>query len=283
MGAIASQIEPSLIRDIIRDVAYRWINVSRLPGSDGSKHGDYLVGSRAQSRLRGPTNAPHTLCRVFAELVPTRETIAAFANEYGSIGLDVSWVPPSGEWKPGETAIPGEPLGAWTEAIRDVRHALLLLDSASGAKRDEVVVEWHPNRRRSRCGRFVVIVREGRERRRWLVREDRGEWRLALLHAAVQIIDHRLAQSAVPSLIVDRDSRACRLQHDPDSLLGVIWLQVAALAEGKHQHRRCAACARWFAVAPDLAGTRKGARADARYCPGSDACRARAYRARKRA
>jgi hypothetical protein len=57
----------------------------------------------------------------------------------------------------------------------------------------------------------------------------------------------------------------------PKNLLGVLWLQVGQVAEGR-VHRRCAApgCATWWVVGPT------GSRSSRRTC--SDACRKRASR-----
>jgi hypothetical protein len=68
-----------------------------------------------------------------------------------------------------------------------------------------------------------------------------------------------------------------RIRVQPSDLLGVLWVQVAQLAEADIGHRACAApgCLTWFVVAP---GT--GHRSDKTTC--SDRCRKQLERAPKR-
>src|SRR5262249_8336946 len=59
----------------------------------------------------------------------------------------------------------------------------------------------------------------------------------------------------------------------PVSLLAAFWLQFGQAISENKRLRRCAACNRWFEVAPPLNRTSR------HYC--GEACRSRAYRNRK--
>jgi hypothetical protein len=62
-------------------------------------------------------------------------------------------------------------------------------------------------------------------------------------------------------------------QHEPSSLIGLLWLQFADAIATNRNFKQCAQCQRWFEIAQNLART------DKVYC--SPTCRVRAYRTRQ--
>src|SRR5262245_21200426 len=59
----------------------------------------------------------------------------------------------------------------------------------------------------------------------------------------------------------------------PVTLAGAVWLQLAQAVVEQKAFRACLSCRRWFELVPELNRTSR------HYC--SEACRSRAYRARK--
>ncbi len=70
----------------------------------------------------------------------------------------------------------------------------------------------------------------------------------------------------------DRD-RPLALKIIAPTLLGALWLQFMLAVDGQKQYRACATCGQFFELDPAVARTNR------RYC--SDACKSRAYRARR--
>ena len=93
----------------------------------------------------------------------------------------------------------------------------------------------------------------------WLLRE--------LINAGIK---GRLLE---PEFSIDIVQGDCRFKFSPDSLIGLLWYQLAQAVEGNEEFRQCDDCTTWFRVAPQVA------RKSRLYC--SDACRSRAYRKRK--
>jgi len=85
--------------------------------------------------------------------------------------------------------------------------------------------------------------------------------------------DELRKQEVYTSLCHDRKLGGFAFKVVPESLLGALWLQFALAVAGNKKYRACGACGQWFEVSPDVARTSRS------YC--KEACRARAYRARK--
>lgn len=130
----------------------------------------------------------------------------------------------------------GEPFIKWLRAIASVSRALALIDGSRAA----------PTGGGSR------------------------DVSLAGLRAATNAINAGLAEHTISGLMWNPRPKAFELQIQPANLLGVLWLQVAALASGQIADRECAApgCREWFT-----------GRADKRTC--SDPCRQHLSRSRR--
>jgi len=271
---------------------FRWIDVDDPRSeSDLVGQGPWLVAADDSPPRPALANLSAALCCELAETSPDSAGVLDFAERYGWLGVhapNTPHVPANGKWTTRARAVRGESFVAWRGAIAHVRQALVLLDpSAFNAHR---TVRWSANRRErrrrpepihTRSSDAVVDVRDGRTRRRYTIfaRDPQRDDALVIRCAARSVVNLALTKhAAIPSLQLDGDG-VLHLDHEPHTLLAALWIQIARSAEGKHAHRRCEGCGRWFAVGPDLTGT-AGARADARYCTRNSGCRVRAFRRR---
>jgi hypothetical protein len=231
------------------------------------------------------------LCRDFAALddasldEPRPETLLAFANAHGWLGLDraANLVAETGDGGAVPTNVTvGEPLKAWARPIYEVHCALEIL-SLIGSRSDrhlEQWIDWHDRNPRFRA-RLRMPGSDPKEPKltRWLSDEDlevhgvQGTRDVAHVFA-LQIVNDGLEAHTGARLLFGTKPPRFELGVKPSNLLGAIWLQVAHFAEGGRQHRCCAVCGRWMAIEPGVN------RADRTYC--GDVCRGRALR-RKRA
>jgi hypothetical protein len=186
------------------------------------------------------------LFRTFAATPPTEEGILAFANQYGH-------------------------LGAWPNAPEEFPDGTDELDTeeelAEYLAACEKVIPDEP---------FEAWVEEIRRVRACLERWDRvqrGEGGETDLLSVQNGVDLGIRFSAQARLLKDRRRGGLTIQIMPENLLGAIWLQFAEAVSGNKKYRACATCGRWYELSPDKA------RADSVYC--REACRSRAYRARK--
>jgi hypothetical protein len=221
-----------------------------------------------------PLGDPRVLHRAFAELIPTEERVAAFANSWGSLGVP-EWVELDGGRSSRPIRIVGEQLLDWRLAIARVRTATELFDAildhnlaalrfALNDARLAVVAGDPPTGARTWSEPQVNAFSDER-----LLQEAR-----ALLRGHV---DGALGQSCRLRLLQDPESGQDRLAVEPDSLLGAIWLQLGQAIDGQRRFRQCAgpSCRVWFELAVE-----KGAREDRRYH--ADACRSAALRRRQK-
>ncbi len=262
---------------------YRWADVEREvalpalgPGKPLRRHRyrephlqPVVLRWPQPARMTYPLLDAPTLCRVFAALDPADpDGVLAFAGLHGALGV-------------GDLAH-GEPISSWREAIGDVASALALLDARSSAALGGWI-SWRPGRVQ------LDITAQGRRRiDRIRLSDDPVQQLRAGYHlrvgdsrAAARAFAQRLVNSGLQGhvgarLLLHPSRRTYELRITPTSLLGVVWIQVAGVAEGSVQHRPCAApgCGRWLAL-----GIGSG-RTDRRTCDAT--CRKRLERSRVR-
>jgi hypothetical protein len=90
---------------------------------------------------------------------------------------------------------------------------------------------------------------------------------------AQRLINEGLDPNTRARLVFDAEAKRFNRHIVPRNLLGAIWIQTAAMAEGGRNYGRCEQCRGWFVVSPEIN------RADRAYC--SDRCRHKAYRDRR--
>jgi hypothetical protein len=95
-----------------------------------------------------------------------------------------------------------------------------------------------------------------------------GDWARAARFVAQRLINQGLDLHAHARLLYEPDSRELNRHVVPRNLLGAMWIQIAAMAEGTRAYTRCKQCRRWFVLSQEIR------RADRAYC--SDRCRHKA-------
>jgi hypothetical protein len=246
-----------------------------------------------------------TLYRTFASLEPTEEAFLAFANEYGSLGVDVvleaAFKPTtSEEGKPikqfffADPRNNGEPLWRWREAHSEItsianvltaieRNDIAVLGQLFTTTKDnrifygdgtrwQVVCSPHEGDSRSWLWKWAM---EGETEAEQLLRVARG-WSQGRINAAMSNVDERRRQSLTSARVLLSPERGSfRLHVVPDTLLAAMWLQCARVLTENVTNRTCEHCKKWFEVSPD------SRRTNSKYC--SDRCKVAAYRIRKSA
>ena len=101
----------------------------------------------------------------------------------------------------------------------------------------------------------------------------KGDRTAAARFVAQRLINEGLDPNTRARLLYDPESKRFNRHVVPRNLLGAIWIQTAAMAEGGRDYRRCEQCRGWFVLAPEIN------RSDRSYC--SDRCRHKAYRDRR--
>jgi hypothetical protein len=89
------------------------------------------------------------------------------------------------------------------------------------------------------------------------------------------IVNRHLARWSHFALVASDKADRLDLRANPNSLLGLAWLQLASAAAGKHRPRRCPRCGDWFLVDP------RSRRGHDKYC--STRCRVAIHAKRTRA
>ena len=102
---------------------------------------------------------------------------------------------------------------------------------------------------------------------------QRGESDEVAISEMEQTIANELEGRLRVKFAQDRQVGGFALQIAPVSLVGALWLQLAEAISGGKKHRACLDCGTWFEVTPEKN------RESRLYC--KEACRSRAYRARK--
>lgn len=257
---------------------YRLIDAHEIPRKHGDTPRPYLAPV-ADNRDACPVYRydpllAHTgLFKTFAATDPTPESIVAFANKYGWLGVGTSFDA-------------GEPLHVWTNQILVLRSLVELWEMAekedTKALRQRVI--WH--------GKDAVEYKyaSSPQRKKGVAFIDVGAWiasreikpdvfeRLKAgdvvgpaYYYLQREINQALKDKVSPAMLWDKGRLG--LYEVPVSLLGAIWLQFAQAIDTRPEYRKCPECRTWFAVSLDAN------RKSRRYC--SDACRAKAYRIRK--
>jgi hypothetical protein len=201
------------------------------------------------------------LFREFAALKPNAEQILSFANRFGLLGagshreFDSNW---------GRVPVYVETFGLWKGEIEAFKLALETWDAlvaGSGQALAELKARWNGPR-------LPFAVQKALH----LSDEDPA---MAALSLVQRLADERLREH-IETRFRFHDNRArLRVSLTPTNLIGALWLQFAAAADGLKKFSQCGRCGAPFEVSRD---PRTGKRRDARFC--SDRCRVGNYRER---
>jgi hypothetical protein len=219
-----------------------------------------------------PTAEDGALFRNFAQLEPTTEAIAEFANRYGLL------------W---DTEV-GVPFWAWEFEIRTMRFLIAVWD-AIAAKETEVLNKHFPKVRGKFKFPYVdsVLFYSRRGAPPQLVHElevvAHEDWTClgAALQYLIMSLNFRLQEpGGLVKLRLKQVKSKYGLTHGlvltlaPAELLSAMWYQFADSIANEKKYRQCEACWRYMELSPDKN------RADRIYC--SDACRNKALRRRQK-
>lgn len=245
--------------------------------------GVYLFPAVEWDRIEWKKTQPlenPALFRSFAGLEPTEESVLAFANQHGQLELNEDLRPVCPLW---ENPSRGLQFAYWTERINEMKRAVQLWEVAQS--RD---LQAFQGVFKIQDGMVLVVGRQPRSHLRvaglgtfWELPRPPAElnelekltWG-AESHVR-RIVNRALSQLKLPPRLDEGPSSGTLyLDLEPTSLISAAWLQFAYWTQGAHRYPECRQCGKRFAVAP---GAKRG---DADYC--NDACRYKAYRARKR-
>ena len=199
------------------------------------------------------------LFRVFADLQPTEEAIAAFANRYGLLEVPEDYDELSS-------------LLEWQRWISMMRQAVELWDAIRDSN-TEVIRQHLVWTRQSQVKWTSPLMQELN-----ISPEDvdddytPGDY----LQPALELLGIVIGQAGGPAVGLSVTVLAgCKivLSFQLSELRSALWIQFALAVAEEKEFRRCECCRRPFELAPHLN------RKDRRFC--SDACRSRSYRHRK--
>jgi len=290
---------------------YHWVRAAYTdPGDDGGRSGfgsgvgELLMWNGVEWRLRtyDPLAIPD-LFRVFADTRPDKESILAFANQYGKLGVAVDLHRKNLEDHRGP-----ELLDRWQAEIRQMRTAVRVWDAyQTGREKDlrPLVCKWGelgPEVRRRYQGlapgaadrewyapsrdetgeivdldlvqQIVYGTPDSFVGKAWLAAADRRQAaKIFLADAANEhLYDHcRVELNERPRLVGE-----FRVGVRPRDLLGAMWWQVARLVTGDTQFRGCKVCGQLMEVSTGP----HGVRTNRAFC--SNACKVKDHRAKVR-
>ena len=243
------------------------------------------------------------LYRTFAELAPTKQDIANFADAFGYLGSRLIKNPPDGadEQLDNVRQVVGEGLEDWKAHILVMKDAVEVWDLVTArdtrtlarlerGKRLFTVVPKHrkkeyaavdpPRPRGTLVGSFQIDSdhRSGHAGR--LIGLDKGLTSRILEQAkdfvTTEVNLHLSEHGVTPRLQSDFTEGEPRFCVTPRTLLGAMWLQFADAVGQQKQFRRCRECHTAFEI---LAG-RAGARSDSQFC--KPACKSAFHNAKRR-
>ena len=209
-----------------------------------------LVPIRFDAQPYNPLSEVPDLFRKFADVAADEDSIRAFANAYGPLGLDYDVLNRQPEDLPA------------VEYETDVENREALLEDARPYRYGDAFNTWATtlDAFRSAVARYDV----------W-----RATGSVVARHAVEAACTEGMRETYVGfELSGSEEGRPSQLRVRVGSLAGAVWVQLARAVEGRVEYRACQACGRWLAVPDATAG-----RADRAYC--GTACRSAAYRARK--
>lgn len=231
-----------------------------------------------------PSRLPIALFLQFAEISGEEVRVVEFANEYGSLGGDIT-----SNFRPA-FSIPGlgagypwfgEDIELWMQESSKMSMAFDLWNSVRSG--DISPLERCLVLDGDTCGfvdsdrwgvRMKPICTSDYEPQRRLHVEKEGA-EAGARFVIRDIISAGLSNRFNQSFEWDSEGRAMSLKVRPTSLIGALWLQCAESISVETDYARCDSCSKWFLVTPGAG------RPDKKFC--SDACRMRAYRERKKA
>jgi hypothetical protein len=248
------------------------------------------VGSLHSARTYYPLQNNSGLFKIFGELDLTERAICDFANRFGFLGIELTWIgledkpTTDSEGKPAHLVGWGEPIANWFDQIDKMKRVLCLWESARRADKAELEksIKW--------TGDGEVRYEYGTPEQppfggTWLASKKMNLAVSALEHfrhgdviqpakyCVQKLINDELTVHVAPKLLWEQSWQQLGLYLAPTNLIGALWLQFARAVAGNKVYRQCRTCREWFEVSPRVA------RSDREFCKPS--CKVSAYRSRK--
>jgi hypothetical protein len=220
-------------------------------------------------RLYDPFTTDPGLFRNFAEVSSDRDSILAFANQYGMLGIG-TWL---GRFTPEKrtAGTRGETPQDWGEAIAAMRRAVELWRMVENRDVDRLSTLIRPSKTA-----WVYTGAGSVARMEPVIDLPQADDVVAPARFFVaRWINDRLQGSAMPQLRYEPETGKWVIQLIPGNLLSAMWLQFAQSIARNKRYRTCKGCSRWFEISTDETGFR----INREFC--SDACKSRDYRKRK--
>jgi hypothetical protein len=247
--------------------AYEWVRVhQRQLGTNLWVVGfnDWVqclaVAAENTRRQYQPLRDYPRLYREFGSLPGQPETIKAFAERYGLLGVGRDVTDSEGR------AVHAESIEIWNDEIRAMYGVLVRTDAirqgfVKGSLAHHLIDSASHEKASSEIDPNEAQKHRVQDLRDWLLRT----------------LNDRLRQHVFTQVVEEGGRR--RFVQEPTTLLGALWLQCGRAIISERDFRQCQYCRKTFEVATALTG-RKKRRPDARFCPGN-VCRAKFHQARK--
>jgi len=188
----------------------------------------------------------------FAGLEADLESIRAFANKYGRLGVGTMYYPPAGG-----NVVYGESFAVWMRAVNRLKtwvQIWLWIEERDAGKLGQVV-RWSNDFARVELvfennalplrGFHVIASKETNYRAeffdRWRPGDVYGPAKLALLEA----VNKELKGAVSPCLLLKKDGSLGGFLR-PHNLLGALWFQLYQAITGERRYRRCEVCQGWM-------------------------------------
>ena len=280
---------------------FAWIAARPTAEPVGKEPQPFLVAARPEEGASGErayelSDLDVVAYRSFAETQLDQESLLAFANKFGALGLAVPITFNPENARDHEAELQGESLQEWQRQISVMAELVALWDLYRAGDREglarhfrrgdetqrDVVTFFSHADAEGETGRSTLGHLDTRERVLFdeaLLevhrRTEPGDELFPALVSLKQRLDEQLQKCekrAAPFLTwASRDRLA--LRFSVCTLASALWLQFADAVANNRSYTRCEVCKRWFELAPDTARSHK------RFC--SDACRVAAYRDRQ--
>ena len=225
------------------------------------------------------------LFRAFAELFPTtQDSVLDFANEYGMLGPPATRITLQGTKRNlRRPSLPDD-----FDLVRPADPDFFTDPDASGKYADLFAKSiWSWSVQINKMGEAIdagevvctntVRGQMDSVRATGMQIDDSVEnWKAGMALGVSSFVDEGLQESMAPRFSWSTDRDRFELRLTPRSLLGALWMQLALALTDEKSFHECEVCSHVIEISKDTTG----ARTDARFC--SDACRAQAYRDRKK-
>jgi hypothetical protein len=248
-----------------------------------SRKGEPVLVSdpKAHARFYKPLLEEPALFLTLAETDPDPDALQRFASRYGLLGYGVQkdCVDVFGK-DASKLPIPMldvETLSSWQLAVRWLNHLVALWRHVDAGDRQGLEKLLTPEEWAAVGRSYMVQFDPRKEPIPVTVPEMMGFRKDDAIGVATALLHERLSTAmeplVLPSLDWDEADRKSVFSFEARSLWGAILIQFAEAVGGGRSFQRCAACSRWFELAPGIN------RSDRQTC--TDSCRQKLSKTRK--